>query len=165
MQVAQSGRIIHVRTDKDVNFTGAITQDHGTQETLTPGANGYSTALAAHMRAILRSITILSVENLAWEVWLFGTSGFATTNADTEYFLGRWTFVAGDGIKATIGVTADTYYHYYIDGLGVPLRDFGADVATGNLFVRLVNRSAASKTAGAGGELVIDFGIEPTQGY
>jgi hypothetical protein len=164
MTVNQSGRILHVRTDKDTNFTGTLAQNVGLQETLTPGTNGYPTALKANMRAILRSMVILSKENLAWEVWLFGSSTFASTDADTEYFLGRWTFVAGDGIRATVGVTTDTYYHYYIDGLQISMRNKPLDV-TGNIYMRLVNRSAAGKSAGAAGEIVIDLGVEPTQGY
>lgn len=163
MNVAQSGRLIRVRTDKDVQFTAALATGVGLQATLAAATQpaGYPTPLAARMRAILRAIKILSKENLDWEVWLFGTSSFATTDADTEVFLGRWSFIAADGIRATIGVTTDTYYHYYIDGLQVVLTDASH---LGNIYIRLVNRSVASKSAGANGEIVIELVLEPTQG-
>lgn len=169
MNVAQTGRTLRVRTDKDTQFTAALTQDHAIQVTIAPetgqaGANpapgGYSLPLGPRMRATLRGLRILSKENLAWEVWFFGSSAFATTNADTELFLGRWTFGASDGVVATVGSTTDTYYAYYVDGLGINLIDAAK---VGNIYMRLVNRSVAAKTAGAAGEIVIELVVEPAQ--
>lgn len=88
MNVAQSGRQLRCRTDKDVAFTAGLAQDHGIQYTLPANAggggssNGYSSTLGAgKLKALLRSIKILSKENLAWELWFFGSSSFATTDA------------------------------------------------------------------------------------
>jgi hypothetical protein len=156
----QAGHLIRVRTDKDTHFLGAIAQDNGLHETLTVDPQGL--AAGKHCRGRLKALRILSKENLAWEVWLFGNSLFDNADADLERFLGRWTFAAGDGIRATVGGGADDHYHYYIDGLDVGIEDLDR---AGALYIRLVNRSVAAKSADAAGALVIEFVIEPTLGW
>ena len=172
MPVATADRLLRVRTDKDVHFTAAIAQNAGLHVTLTAqyigaqlrcvlGADGFLPALLPRMRARVRAIRILSKENLAWEVWFFANRLFATTNADTETFLGRWSFLATDGIRATVAAVLDTHYHYYASGLDIPLEDTDQ---MGQLYLRLVNRSASGKSADSDGELVVELLLEPAQG-
>lgn len=152
---AQSGPVLKVRTDKDVHFTTAISQNAADEESLS------STYVSAAVRGRnnvargrVRSIRILSDENLAWEVHFYGNSSFDTTDADTERFLGMWAFVAGDAKTAT----SDSFYHYYIDGL-----DIAHESSDGLVHLRVINRSASAKTAGANGEMVVELGFEPAQ--
>jgi hypothetical protein len=160
---------ITVRTLKGVHFTGIIAQDESAQENLVPkgtdATNGVvpeGLAAGRHTRSRLKSIRITSKENLAWEVWLFGTNAFATANADTDRFIGFWTFAAADAKRTTLhGGALDTYFYYYIDGLDVVYHD--TDM-TGAIHIRLANRSVASKSAGAAGELTIALALEPTEG-
>ncbi len=160
---------IIVRTLKGVHFTGVIAQNESAQENLVPKGtdptNGVvSEGLAAgrHTRSRLKSIRITSKENLAWEIWLFGSTLFSTADADTDRFIGFWTFTAADAKQTTLhGGVLDTYFYYYIDGLDVVYQD--SDM-TGQIHLRLANRSAASKSAGAAGELTVALALEPTEG-
>lgn len=154
----QAGNVLRVRTDKDVHFTGAINAGAAATETLAPPTY-VPEALAAgrHNRGRLKAIRILSKENLAWELMLYANSLFATSNADTQFPLGRWTFVESDGVI----VSGDTYYFYYVDGLDVAIEDLDK---LGQINIRLVNRSGSAKTAGANGNMIVELAIELTQG-
>jgi hypothetical protein len=102
----------------------------------------------------LQAISILSVENLAWEVWIFSAARVATIAADV--LLGKWTFGATDGQQ----IAGAGLYHYFIDGIDISCTD-AASTNAGKVYLVLVNRSAAAKTAGAGGGIKITLHIEP----
>lgn len=154
--MAQSGLIIQVRTDKDIHFTGALAQNAQATENIVPAA---SIAAGLHCRSRLRSIGITSKENLSWEIALYGTDQFnSPTDMDSVIRYGWWTFDAASATR----VAATGNYYYYVDGLDVAYRD--AD-QTGEIHLALINRSAAGKTAGADGEIVIVLGLDPTQGW
>ncbi len=137
------------KTDPTANFRAAIAQNAKTDLSLTlpptlQGVNG-------NARSVLRSLTIASIQNLDWELWLWESATHAVltggvTAAGTNV-VGRWTFAAGDGIQ---DVTGD--YIYYIDGLDIPY--FDAD-NSGKLHMSLVNRSAASKSANDAGAIQV----------
>jgi len=120
-------------------------------------------AAGAVLRCRLKSIRILSVQLLPWEVQLYrSATGIGGAVIDTESFVGLWSFTgsgnSGDGSQAT----GDTFYYYYVDGLDVPYED--ADRSS-QIHVRLVNRHAATaKIAGAGGAVAIEFGFEIESG-
>lgn len=156
--------LYRVRTDKDVEFTGAILQNAAEEENivLSSGLSGMN----GQAELILRGITIISDQNLAWELQFFSSDLFQESNLDLDTFIARWSFAAADGVQ--IGATGT--YEYYIDGLEIPLWDddrvavTNAGVTgTGELHVALVNRSATSKIAGATGEIVVTFWVEPMQ--
>lgn len=161
----QSGNVFRVRTLSTVNFLGALAQNAALVEDLAVGTmtgvtsqGGWGLAAGLHMRSRLRELRILSKENLAWAVELWGSAtGIAGSDIDAEAFLGRWEFAAADGRKDT----ADTFWKYWIAGLDLSYQDFDN---TGKLHVRLINLSAASKSANAAGAIVLEFALEPTQG-
>ncbi|MFH1107740.1 MAG: hypothetical protein V1790_00875, partial [Planctomycetota bacterium] len=63
----QAGNVVHVRTDKDTHFTGALVTNAGELENIVlPGAIG----AGGHSRARVRAISILSDQALDWEVML-----------------------------------------------------------------------------------------------
>jgi hypothetical protein len=141
-----------VRTDKDTHFTGAIAQNAKEDENLTlpgtlRGTNG-------NARIAIRSIMLQSDQNLSWELIFWSTDGFDNTDLDLDTFLSRWTFAVADGVQ----IAGANQFYYYIEGLDIPYVD--AD-NTGELHVSLVCRSAAGKTAGAGGEVVVQIAAEP----
>lgn len=159
--------IYKVRTDSTVQWTGAIAQNASGDENiaLTSGLAGMN----GKVENILRGLSIVSKENLAWELDFYSSNTFATASPDTNKWLGRWTFAATDAKQ--IGGTG--LWEYYIDGMELPLWDDDTSgtagsatnpiVGTGKLHVSLVNRSAASKTAGTNGALVVTFWLEPMQ--
>lgn len=144
----QAGKTRLVWTDPTVDFTGAIVQNASAQANI-----GFGVLSPCRIRGWV----ILSVENLAWELWLFGKSTFRTGAVATEAFRGRWSFAAGDGLQ--VGATG--LYAYYIDGLDSPYLD---EDAAQKLHLLLVNRSAAAKTSGANGALKIGVVLEETFG-
>src|SRR6267142_3864452 len=102
------------KTDPTSQFRAAIAQNAKTDldlvlPTTLKGVNG-------NAQGSLRSLTIASIENLAWEVWIWRSATHVTltgaVTAPGTNVIGRWTFAAGDGIQ---DVTGD--FIYYIDGL------------------------------------------------
>lgn len=146
--------IYKVRTDKDTNFTGAIAQNAGATANLVVPA-GLS-GMDGQVELILRGITVISKENLSWETQFFASDAYQNADLDLDGFIARWTFAASDAVQ--IGATGT--YEYYIDGLEIPLWD---NDRSGEIHLELVNRSAASKTAGAAGQLVVTLWIEVMQ--
>lgn len=144
--------VYQVRSDKDVHFVGAIAQNASEEANISlPSALD---GIKGNARSRIRSIIIESDENLAWELWFFGKDLFQESDLDLDYFLGSVTFATGDGLR--IGGAGQ--YCYYREDLDLAYEDFDN---SGELHVALVNRSAASKTAGASGEVVVTFYLEP----
>lgn len=167
--MAQAGQLIQVRTNPATQFIAALAQNVALTLNLTmpPAASvagdGYvDPGLAAgnSVRMRLRSIWIASVENLAWEVWLWGTDTFnaSTTDPAQSFPQSRVTFAAADAVR----LAGAGLYYYQIAGLDHPYADLDH---TGELHLMLVNRSAAGKSAGADGALLIQLQCEPTLGW
>lgn len=157
--------VLPVRTVSSVHFTGAIAAagaaatEHLAPSTTVPEG----LAAGRTVRSRLKSIRILSVQLLPWEVQLFHrATGIGGSVIDTESFVGTWSFPGSGNIGDGSRATSDTFYYYYIDGLDVPYEDL--DV-TGKVHVRLVNRHAATaKIAGADGAIAIELGFEISGG-
>lgn len=157
--MAQSGTVEFVATDPATQLRGSLAQNAAAYLDL---ALPTSISAGHTCRSILRGISIESVENLAWELWLFrqATAGAEAIAAST--FQGFWSFAAGDGKR----IGAAGLYYYYIDGLAVPYETTdAADAQRANLHMALVNRSAAAKTANDAGGIRIQFNLEATLGW
>lgn len=125
---------------------------------------------------LVQAFELTATENLAYELWLFSSAVNLAGGFDDK-FIGAWQFNAATAaVPASPGypVSADPLFRYYIDGTGIPYTDLDAMTASGalavpgnaSLHVRLVNRSTASKTAGAPGALQLTvyaapFGQQP----
>lgn len=136
-------------TDPSAQFRASIAQNAKSDldlalPTTLAGVNGDA-------RGSLRSLTIVSIQNLAWELWLWESATHSTLTAAVtaagSNVIGRWTFAAGDGIQ---DISGD--FIYYIDGLDVPY--FDAD-KTGKLHLSLVNRSVTTKSANDAGAVQV----------
>lgn len=131
----------------------------------------------------LRAIEIVSKENLDYEVWLFRRAANLTGVVTTEEFIGMWQFnalivgpPASPGYPVTVhGGSLDPLYHFYVDGNMMPIQDLDSikpspvpatpSLANAYLHVRLINRNAVSKTAGAGGALEVIFWVAAQRGW
>lgn len=133
-----------VRTDKDTHFTGALAQNASEDENIA-GLNANA--------GRIRSVIVLSDENLDWEIQFYSKDTFRNADADLDALLERVVFVAADGKQD--GGTG--LYRYAFTGLDIPYQDLDA---TSELHISLVNRSAAGKSAGASGEVVVLVGFE-----
>lgn len=162
----QGGNVIRVRTISTVQFTAAcahggaaLVENIDPAKDLAAGGAGAGLSAGKHCRSRLHELRILSVQNLAWAIELYGSAtGIAGSDIDAEKFLGRFEFAAADGKKDT----ADTFYKYWVPGLDLSYEDLDK---SGKVHLRLVNIDAATdKIADALGAVVVELGLEPTQG-
>lgn len=159
----QAGNALRFRTTSTVHFLGAAATNVGLRENIDPvtladtkgGGGGLSAG--GHLRSRVREIRIVSVQNLAWELELWGSSAAASANPDTEFFMAKYAFLAIDGTQAT----GDTLFHYYIPDWDVCYEDRDK---LGLVHLRLVNRDVTGKLANAAGGVAIELTMEPTQG-
>jgi len=116
-------------------------------------------------RCQVKSITIVSQDNHAWELWAFASATRYPSNRDNNKFLGRWTFSAGDAVQNSADGTSSFYY--YVDGNDLPLRDddlntgitpTNPSVNTGKLHLTLIDRTGALV---AGHDVVIELRLVP----
>jgi len=140
--------IATLKTDKDVSFIGAIAQN--AVEYADVALPSALSGVGGRARMRLTQVSIIATESLDYELLLFSGVAHATSDPDTNTFLGLVSFTAA----ASKRIAAAGLYYYYVSGLDLPYND---DDATGKLHVGLVNRSAASKTAGAGGAMAVSF--------
>lgn len=143
--------IYEFRTDKDVNFTGALAQNVSASENIAlppqlagPGGSA---------RNILRAIAVIADQNLNWDVQLFSSSAFSNANLDLDTYIYNVIFTESGQQRDGAG-----QFYWTRTGLIVPVWDANN---TGVVHLSLVNRSAAGKNAGATGEIVIKLFMEP----
>lgn len=134
-----------IRSDKDVDFTGSIAVGDMATTNLTglPANSG-----------IIESLTVLSDQNLAWDLALFTKDTFTNSDLDLDTFLASVRFSRLDGRQ----INAVGPYRYDTFGLAMPYRD---QDGTSELHLGLVNRGPTSKNAGASGEVVVVVGFRP----
>ena len=162
--MASPTRIPHIviRSDKDTHFTGALAQNAGEDEDLAhPSYAGFPTAghakkpdAIASSRIFIRELRVWSDQNLSWEVQFYSKDTFDDTDADVDTFLGSFTFAVADGLQ----VAGAGLYRY--NQTKLELFYYDAD-KTGEIHMKLVNRSTTSKNAGATGEVVVEIAAEP----
>jgi len=157
-------------TSSTADFQGALATDAAaTLRMALPAALGG--------RSRWRGLTILSAQNLDWDVFLFKTSNAYNIppggTVDNVYLAGHYRFFASDGVQI-----ADTGpWMYYIDGMDIPYHDLDSANAQqqpnpnvaplGNppfINLVLVNRNAVAKSAGAAGYVQMRLAMEATNG-
>lgn len=149
----QVGKITTVTTVAASQFRSALAQNAA--ENLSLDVN--NAGVGIRVDSILRSLMIVSVENLLWELWFYGRNTYnAPATPDAQTFLGSWMF----GVSGT-QIGAAGLYHYYIDGLYIPIKDLDQ---TGKIHMSLICRSAAGKSAGDAGAIRVQLGLEQTLG-
>lgn len=160
----QAGRITRIRTNSTTDLTAACALN----AMITVDIKNNAVGAGGAVKSRVRSLTLMSDQNLAWEINFFGTADYVSliaTSFESVHFLGRYQFQAADGLQ----IAATGAYYYYIDGLDLAYQDFDfgnkvrnpvADI--GVVHVGVVNRGAGAKNAGATGRLVVGIGIEDT---
>lgn len=135
----------YIRSDKDRHFTGAIAQNAAEEENIT--------GLEANKIKITR-ITLMADESLSFRVWLFGADGFTNSDMDSDRYITWKNFDLTTNGKQ---YTNTGFYRFDKTNLNIDYEDFDG---TNELHVALECLSAAGKTAGAAGEVVIEIGYE-----
>jgi hypothetical protein len=166
--MAQAGNIYIVATNSRADFTATLAQNAALtlRKSLGAGFGG---------RLRLRSVAIVSAQNLGWEVQLYRTSNAYNIppggTIDNINFAGKVVFVAADGVQ----IAAAGSYFYYIDGKDIQYHDLDSvnaqlqPIATAPpvdlspyLNLVLINRSATGKNADDAGAISIRLGFEAT---
>jgi hypothetical protein len=138
------GQLVRIRSAKGTHYTTALAQNVIDIENLG--------AVPARVLRV-RRVTLWSVQSLAWDIALFrnNVGPQPTADLDTHALVDWFPFVAADG-KQTGGAGPFVYSVTSVES------HYASD--DGNLYVGLVNRSAAAKNAGATGEVVIELAVE-----
>lgn len=144
--VSLSQKFHTLRSDKDTHFTGAIAQNAMEDENLTG-------LLSNKMR--ITGINLQADENLDFRVIFWKTDGFENADLDLDRFCGE---VQVD--LPTNGYRIAGANQYYLDVRGLDI-DYEDEDASNELHVSLMCLSAAGKTAGGGGEVVLEVFYEP----
>ncbi len=134
-----------ISSDKDVDFIGALAQNAGANANLTglPDNDG-----------VIASLSLLADQALAFEVQFYSRDTFDNADLDLDTYLGSYRFAEGDGLQ----VAGAGSFKFDVSHLDLPYRDVDGTL---ELHVKLVNRSAAAKNAGATGEVVVRVLFEP----
>lgn len=159
-----------VRSNPTVDFTEALVTNAGS-------ANVDLTLPTRDALWFVRAIAIIATENLAYELQLFDSAENMGATIPEDHFVAVWQFgVLSAAVPASPGYPFDVpdvtpqngFYHFYVDGNGIPYYDLdqlkaknqgsgGTYPNNAKLHCRLINRSAATKTAGSGGALQVTF--------
>ena len=151
--MAQTGKVTVVSSVAATQLQAGCAQHAALFLSLDLAAYG----LGGRVDSVIRSIGVLSKEGLIWELWFFRTSAQNPTDLDLDRAYGKYLFAAAGTQIAAAGT-----FHAYADGLQIPYQD---EANTGMLFLALINRSAAAKTAGAAGQVRVQVGLESTLGW
>jgi hypothetical protein len=147
-----------VRSNPAVDFLSALAQNE-----IGP-MNNLAIPKGLWQPTYVVGASIVSMENLAYEVWLYSTLAGYTADPATDTFLGMFSFQqkqAGDpGQQVTLhGGALNPLYRYSISNLVIPYVDqdylLSSTVYNARLHARLVCRSPAGKQAGAAGALAL----------
>ena len=134
------------KSDKDSHFTGAIIQNAIEEENITGLSSDEIT---------ITGISIIGDEALSYRVWLFETDDFQETDLDNDEFV---EFVDLDLSANGARIGATGAYYYAQTNIAIDYEDLDA---TNELHIALQNLSAAAKTSGAAGEVVIKISYIP----
>ena len=135
----------YIRSDKDTHFRDALVQYASEYEDLSIGSNALG-----RVDSFIRSIRILSIQNLAWTVVFYSRA----RNYEADYDLD--TSIEFHEFAATDGIATATSYLYAVSGLEILFRD---EDSVGQLHLGLHNRSATEKNAGDAGMVQLTLGI------
>lgn len=140
-----------VRSDKDTHFTGALATNAMELETIGSATVTDSNRVPT-LRSIIQRVTVISDQNLDWDVMLFRNTFALPLPVDADLHpLVEWIeFEVGDGVQ----VGAAGLFMYTWTGMDVPY--WNTD-APGQIHVGLINRNAVAKNAGAAGEVVVEL--------
>lgn len=153
--MAQAGKQVLAKTVATRDFLGAIAQNAAAFLSLDVKA----LSVGENVDAILKSVHIVSVEDLDWELWFFRTSGAAGNSTDPDVNSAYGVAVLP---STAVRIGAAGLYHFYLEDLDIPLLD---SERTSKIHMALINRAAAGKTAGAAGAVRVALSIEPALGF
>ena len=146
--VSKSEKISIIETDKDVHFTGAITQFNQETENLTSLTDN---------RIFIRGINAQSKQKLKYRLTFWTKDTFEDTDINVDSYIDDVILDFTDD-NSTFRINNANQYYLNISDLGILYED---DDSTNEIHCSLQNLSATSKNAGATGEIQIDIKYAP----
>ncbi len=145
--------ITYIRSDKDLHFTGALTENSAEHEDLDFPSDWEKTNIN---EILIQGITIQSDQNLEWDIFIWSKDSKDDSDLDVDTFIDFMNF------PATIGkqIAGTGQYYYSLSNLSIPYQDDGRQ---SKLHCSIVNRSSTAKLAGATGEVVVVFAASPVR--
>lgn len=145
------GFTYRVRSDKDTNFTGAVSSAQGTlveREDLT-GLN--------QNKVRVKQITIQSEQHLGWGIAFWSNDDVAVNplDLDSDKLCGLKTFAVSDGVRMNTRFV-------YSASVDIPYVD---EDESKELHVALYNTASTPKLATHSGDFAVTFELEDQVGY
>lgn len=143
--------VTYIRSDKNDNFTGALTENSAEHEDLDFPSDWKKIQI---QEVLIQGITIQSDQNLEWDIFIWSKDSKDDTDLDEDTFTDFMNF------PSTIGkqIAGTGQYYYSLSNLSIPYQDDGRQ---SKLHCSIVNRSSTAKLAGADGEVVVEFAVSP----
>ena len=162
--------IYYIESDPGADCTGALDKDEGCTITLRiRGQVSFEGPTKNINEGRVRSISIISAQNLAWDVIINNQDTLTPDNIDADSYVDHATFTIANGILKNPSPTTLERWIYAQTGLDIPYRDQdtikesgdtgSALSAQSDIHLRLVNRTDAQKLAGANGAIKIRIGF------
>jgi hypothetical protein len=162
--MAQRGKTFNFQSIDGTHFNPSLAQNVGQMEHLAlPAA-----VAAGKSTCLLRSALIISSDNRNWDLEFYAQKDGPSPDPNQDSILGFFSFVSTAAIQQD---NALGLWYYYINTLDILYYDLSAGVNINvapppSVHVRVVNRSAAAKTAyGSGGHFVLKLEVEPTLAF
>lgn len=146
MQTAQ------IRSAKGTHFTGAIVQNAFEEEHIPTNLGSSAKRMA------IMQVSIQSDQQLSYELWCYGKDSCANADLDLDTTICMIPLdLTANGFQ--FGGAGQWYYTYTL-AVPVIIWDDDSPTTPPELHVRLVNKSAAAKDAGAAGEVVLQVTVQ-----
>ncbi|MCK4960475.1 MAG: hypothetical protein KAT00_13775 [Planctomycetes bacterium] len=139
---------------KGTHFTGAIVLNAIESESLNFPTDWQTLGVE---KCIIEGLSIQSDQNLEWDVYIWNTSDYNSTDLDAAKLVDQINYASTAGKR----IAGANQYFYASPTLEVPYEDKDK---TSKLHLSLVNRSATAKIAGASGEIVLRLTLRPIRG-
>lgn len=154
--VSRMQRVI-CRTDSIVHFLGGLAINASADENLAWSSS------ETRARGILRELTIRSVQNLAWELQLYGKATFGGPGL-ADSFENKVVFTAAEGSQND-GAGAFRYHRVIDNGTLYDQTDVDQPQTPGTkkkaqVHLKLINRGVGAKAAGVPGGIEIEMIFE-----
>ena len=144
---------VWVKTDKDANFTDALVQNAKEDEILDKDIDEQPFEYAEFE---VCQVTIVSDQQLHYELYFWSSDDFDDTDLDVDSFLG-----SVDLDLPVSGKQVDGAGPYRLDVEISPRVNIIDLTDSKKIYVSLVNRSATAKNTGATGEVVVTLALAP----
>lgn len=158
-------RVLYLRSNAATDCTGVLFQNEACNISLKLHGQVAPGVSPRADEVLIRSITILSIQNLAWDINIYTKDTRNTEDIDADTFLDYVSFTAANGLQTTPNV-GGTAYRYQSRDLNIRYRDMDAveeTSTTSEIHLQIVNRSTSFKEADASGKIVVIVTAEPIQ--